>query len=99
MPNEATKVSGSEVRAISYQAARWLIRLDERDMSWREHLRYLDWLQRSPAHFEEMRSALRMRGVLDDPRVWAGLLPTYDMQKSRGERRTLRRHRGARRPH
>lgn len=73
MAKEAKKVAGKELKAIRLQAAGWLVRFHGRSMSCVQHVRYLNWLERSPVHFEEMRNALKMRAVLSDARLWDGV--------------------------
>lgn len=56
---------------IGLQAADWLLRFEAREISCAEHVRYLEWLRRSPFHLEEMQRVLRFRAALSKPELWA----------------------------
>jgi ferric-dicitrate binding protein FerR (iron transport regulator) len=63
---------GAEVEklAIRTQAAEWLVRFGDQEVSWVDHLRYLEWLRTSPLHEEEMRQVLKLWCALSDPNIW-----------------------------
>lgn len=70
MPKEVNARGSNNLRKIRLRAVSWLLRLEQNELSTRQHMRYLSWLQRSPLHRREMHCVLRLRLALSDEAVW-----------------------------
>lgn len=78
----------AQLLAISLEAAEWLIRFEAREVSCSEHMRYLEWLRRSPLHIQEMQKVLQLRAALGTPDLLT--------RESCGHKRRARCHHGRR---
>lgn len=58
------------IREVREQAAQWLVRFGDHDVSYADHLRYLEWLRTSPLHEAEMRAVLRLGCALTNGSAW-----------------------------
>jgi transmembrane sensor len=61
--------------AVSEQAAEWLLRTKDAEMSQAERLEFVRWLRESPVHVAEMLRIAQLHGALGSFQHWADITP------------------------